>query len=208
MNCAVCDNDTTPNGGYYLTTSEVVTSEECWIRFIEAMRQEASSTTSAKELEGRLRGLIRFATAQTTAWLICEECSELFMFHRTESRPNPSSGTSANLDRIDVDRCLIAAARAWQRVFGQWPATIERPDWAVSRGSCDLCGNDIYVAESAAFLPKEKMEDFLRRGFFDNGPVRPARSHGGDTGWVACKGCSARMMARWSKSKGDKGSTE
>jgi hypothetical protein len=209
MKCDVCNIDMKAIEGYVLTTSQVATSEAYWTHQIETLRRVFPRALGATELERQLPGRIQFVTFQTGAWLICEECSELFVFDRAIARPSPSPAApdgdirqarSEKLDQTDLDRCTVTAARAWERVFGQWPtAAVERPDWAVPTDSCDLCGKDLYSMDAVAFLSKEEVKNSLRQGFIDNGPVRPPRSRDGRSGWFLCMSCVARSVARRSR---------
>lgn len=108
------------------------------------------------------------------------------------------SSSQGVLDQIDRDRCALAAARAWKRVFGQWPSTVNPPDFP--NDSCDICEKDLYSAEGVIFFSKESLEKNLALGFFDNDPVRPPRSSPGNMGWLICPPCMMRFAARLHRS--------
>lgn len=114
------------SSGGWLTPEQVTMSEAYWVRRF---------TTSA--------GVMRMFEAQTdaffvntlevsqnddTPWAVCEGCAGLFVVDRAAARQYaltraPPPGRAA----VPIARMALPAARAWERVFGEWPSAVPRP---------------------------------------------------------------------------------
>ena len=126
--CDVCNDDLNPADAYWLTPEQVKSSEAYWTRrfrvsagFIQAI---SGTGTAASYFDNTLQ----VTEDDDTPWAICERCTELFVLDRAEARQyalsrTPPPGCAA----VPSARIALPAARAWERVFGEWPASVPRP---------------------------------------------------------------------------------
>lgn len=189
--CDSCGSPFRRVEGYCLTTSNVAISEAYW-------RHHFAILTSAAKGQGphQLAGMFSAATAQVAGsadpWMICEGCSEYFMFDRTAARAHASRGTvPEESGAVSPDGCAQFAAAAWEHVNGRWPASVQRP---LVDGTCDFCAKKIYQGEFAGSISEETTARYLAAGVLATPPLAPSR-HDKD-GWVTCMVCMNRVAAR------------
>lgn len=191
-----CCNVALPAGpAYQLTTSEVVRSEAYWVSAFTSFKRinDGIQLSEQQELQW-FSDFVHSMAGQSTAWGICEDCSELFVVDRHEARAHARDGTSPDgCGPVDTRGCVHWAAQAWEQVFGRWPASVTQ--WAVV-DSCDQCRKKMYVNESYLVVPKAKMAHYRETGLVDHDPVRPLRLQDEQPGWRFCVSCMARLFAR------------
>jgi hypothetical protein len=122
--CDVCNGTTRWSEGYVLSTKEVAGSQTYW----EFAFTHQWSSTHKLDSTGDTVGILATQQAgQPDGWLVCGSCSHQFQFDRARagqfartrnSRP-PGCGPCS------VELVALAAAKAWQRLYGAWPASIE-----------------------------------------------------------------------------------
>jgi hypothetical protein len=190
--CDSCNVTLARAQGYYLSTAKVVMSESFWRSHIARVKVMLNIVT-ADECS-QLRGfgfVIRNAAGSTTPWLICEDCSEFFLFDRDEARLYAIRATDPpDTGAVDPGECATEAAAGWEHVFGRWPATVKQPEVA---DSCDLCAKKIYRGETTGSMGRTQLDRFRVIGAIENPPLSPARPDGT---WLACRMCLNRLFAR------------
>ena len=99
LTCDVCNSISLQDQGYALTTTQVTTSTRYWEYIL-------SKVASPLEKNMLLVTMPETQAKSPTAWFVCESCSSMFDFDRTESRefaiggsPPPNSGP-ANLSEV------------------------------------------------------------------------------------------------------------
>lgn len=189
--CDCCNAELDPAAGYYIATEDVVRSERYWMKEFAFAKKVLGDLMAERMFHHR----VHLAAGDGSAWSICEDCSELFLFDRDVARSHAVRKSEPTASGpVNPAGCVLYAAQAWEQVFGHWPAGVEQP--AVG-DTCDLCRKKIYYGEFIGFVPRARMESYRAEGFVDNDPVRPPRPRGGDTGWVICRPCVARLSARF-----------
>jgi len=121
--CDVCGKQINWSDGYILTTKQVVTSFTYWNKIYKKNKQMRIDPN------GDMVGAnITQLSSQTSGWLICESCSNLFDFNKIQARyyainqikSPPGSGP------VRVEEVVVPAVKAWQNVYGKWPSSINR----------------------------------------------------------------------------------
>jgi hypothetical protein len=92
--------------GYYLATARIVMSESFWQSQFARVRGIVDTFDWDEHTDLRkFDGMLRYVAGSATPWLICENCSELFLFDRTRrdrmpfvlpTRPIPARWSRAN----------------------------------------------------------------------------------------------------------------
>jgi hypothetical protein len=122
--CDVCNNATSWSEGYVLSTKEVAGNQQYW----EHAFTHQWSYTHGMDPTGDTVGILATQQAgQSDGWLVCESCSQSFQFNRGNARQfaqrrnshPPGSGP------CNVQLVALAAAKAWQKLYGTWPTSIE-----------------------------------------------------------------------------------
>ncbi len=178
--------------GYYLSTARIVMSESYW-RSRFALVKTMLDLVSSDE-RSQLRAFdanVRAAAGSPTPWLICEDCSEFFLFNRDEARSYAiRAADPPDTGAVDPGECAAEAAAGWEHVFGRWPATVKQPEVA---DSCDLCAKKIYRGEIVGSVGSTALDHLRAIGAVERPPLSPARPDGT---WLACRMCMTRVYAR------------
>jgi hypothetical protein len=123
--CDICNADIRWEDGYVLTTQQVAANEAYW----EAAFKGPWSYTHSMDPAGEtLAILVQQQASQSSGWLACEECSQLFTFDRSAAKSfaegqvtvPPGSGPASVAD------VALAAANVWNKLYGEWPSSIKR----------------------------------------------------------------------------------
>ena len=178
--------------GYYLATATIVMSESFWRSHIAPLKVIADMVSSDER--SQLRGfdaILRAVASCRTPWLICENCSEFFLFDRDEARSYAIRATDPpHTGPVDPGECATEAAAGWEHVFGRWPATVQQPEVA---DFCDLCAKNIYRGETAGSVGRTQLDRFRAIGAIEGPPLSPARPDGA---WLVCRMCLNRFLAQ------------
>ncbi|GAB2826504.1 hypothetical protein GCM10027176_33630 [Actinoallomurus bryophytorum] len=192
-----CDSCSAPLDraqGYYLATADVVVSEAYWRLYATKIRAHMMEDDAEWDEHMQLlmfARMLQHVASSRTPWLICEDCSEFFLIKRDEARSHAVSEVSPpKCGPVDPSECVQVAAKAWEHVFGRWPASAEQPEVV---DSCDLCAKKIYRRETAGSVGRARFEEFRASGIIDSAPLSPPRP--GDK-WLLCQICLKRMIAR------------
>lgn len=190
--CDSCNMTLARAQGYYLSTATIVMSESFWRSHIALFKVMLDIVSSDERAQ--LRGfdlVLRNAAGNRTPWLICEDCSEFFLFDRDEARSYVIRATEPpDTGPVDPGECATVAAAGWEHVFGRWPANVKQPELV---DSCDLCAKKIYREETAGFMGRTQLDRFRAIGAIEEPPLSPARPDGT---WLACRMCLNRLLAR------------
>lgn len=114
--CDVCSKKVNQSDTYILTTEQVATSEDYWSRML-----------SMNPIDDQLLLIcIQQQSNQRNVWMVCEECSGLFLFDRVEARQfaerqidPPDKGPP------DMKKVAVSAAKAWKQIHGSWPSWVK-----------------------------------------------------------------------------------
>ncbi|MFI0485570.1 hypothetical protein [Actinomadura sp. 9N215] len=195
--CDVCNDDFDPAAGYFLPTRTVVIAEGFWAQNF-SLTKNMAEILQADDDDGEptwmLEHTLRQMAGQSSAWAVCESCSEYFVFDRDVARADALAGRQpSNGGAVDPSGCVLFAALGWQRVFGDWPSNVA---WVEVVDTCDLCEKAIHDSELSAFITTERMREMRAENLIDTDPVRPFRRHDDGEGYVQCQPCLARTVAR------------
>lgn len=196
--CDVCNSDFDPASGYIISNRTVATSQSYWQDAIERnQRIWGAFFTREDEFVSVFDQLVRARAADTTAWAVCEACSELFVFDRDEARAHARKGTQPRRkeNRIKVGEFVMFAAAGYERVHGSWPANVN-PIPQV--GNCDFCEKPVYEPEPVGFIDKDTLARHQATGVLDT-PARPPHIASGVPTWTICMPCVALMTAKDSR---------
>lgn len=81
--CDVCNKEIEKTDGYLLSTKEVVMSVVCWERFLS--KNEAVTPGLLEKNEVFVK-LVALRASSDTPWQVCEGCSSMFSFDRTNAK--------------------------------------------------------------------------------------------------------------------------
>lgn len=198
--CDCCNAPLDRTAAYYLPTSTVVHSEACWAQAFALCKPLWELFMEEERLLTAFGDFVRQRAAQSTAWAVCEECSEYFVFDRAAARADALNDRQpADCGAVNPSRYLLFAALGWEQVYGWWPSVVEKPAVA---DVCDVCEKTMYVGEPHAFVRQgtgehHEAEGFTRPGRGERGP----RTRDGEPGWLACQGCVARHHTRLARAE-------
>ncbi|MQA95544.1 MAG: hypothetical protein GEV11_13155 [Streptosporangiales bacterium] len=118
--CDVCNASLSPTATYFLTTREVVVSEEYWVRALStSVRMAQTFGLDGDRLTTVFEDQLRGMACQETPWAVCEECGPLFVFDRDAARTHAVEGTRPpGTGPVDPSECAPQAAAAWRRLTG------------------------------------------------------------------------------------------
>jgi hypothetical protein len=176
--------------GYHLTTLEVAWSERYWefrfqVQHLLVISQEHGRRMFAES--------VRSTAHDCTTWMICETCSEFFIFDRDEARALAVKGMSAESGKpLSTEGVELFAALGWQRKYGSWPANVERPE---TLGWCSFCEKQMYVGEYEALVSPAGLAQNRATGLLHEPRMGPKRLEGKET-WVMCMPCLALLDAK------------
>ena len=112
--CDICNASMSFEDGYALTTAQVVMQKEYWLYIIKKFGSIIN--------EEVLNLYFQRQATQSTGWLVCESCSNMFTFDRTVAKEYarkqmnlPSSGPA------DMAKTAVCAADAWRELHGTGP---------------------------------------------------------------------------------------
>jgi hypothetical protein len=117
MVCDVCNEETTPNSTYFLTTAQVVLNIRYW-------REEVRRFRAIGNVLGGIGGealaiAVPQMAGQRSAWAVCEACAGMFEFDRelasayaVRQQQPPGCGP------VDVRHAQSIAAQAWNEMAG------------------------------------------------------------------------------------------
>lgn len=186
--CDICARSLEPACGYYLATRAVVASEAFW-RYHYARLKKLCGPRARDEGP---RTSISRAAGSVTPWLVCEECSEFFVFDRARARACAIAGEAPQGNGpVRPDGCDLPAASAWEYVYGYWPASVEQPRVT---GSCDLCAKKMHAGEMAGSVSLAQMRSLRAAGVITE-PVLCSPCPGSGT-WLICAICLVAILAR------------
>jgi hypothetical protein len=195
MHCDVCNSNFDPVVGYILSNRQVATSERYWEH---ALRSDQKLSGWLMLDEGQTLAAfserLRMRAADRSAWAVCENCSEYFLFDRVEARAHAIEGTRPRRkeNKLNVSEFALFAALGFERVHGHWPATVER---IPPKGSCNFCGKRVYGPETVAMMKADAVARLRAEGLLE-APVGEPESFGGEERWALCKPCMALMDAK------------
>ncbi|MGW1225390.1 hypothetical protein [Streptomyces sp. NPDC001515] len=197
--CDICGAATPRSRGYHLPTKHVVISEAYWrgafrtvVGMVQALGRDERTRT------GIFDQLITQSGSSDTPWLVCEDCSESFVFDRTAARAHAERGTvPEGSGAVGPEGFAPVAAAAWEHVVGRWPASVQQP--AVG-DTCDFCAKKIYRGELLGRIGTETAETYLAAGVLESPPLSPPRPDQG--GWLSCMICTSRVQARVHRAQG------
>jgi len=198
--CDVCDAEVEWSNGYVLTATEVLTSEEYWIRQFTLRRWWARRNRRDPRGHKLVQGFDRIVADQSP-WLVCEECSGLFRFDRTLARRcaiekiyPPDRGT------LGLTSVGLAAGYAWLRCYGIWPASVT-VDGERTGKCCSFCGRALRSPETLSLI--KDWSSMVELGVLlpPRGATPTATQVGVVEVYIACPNCLARASDRshWSK---------
>jgi hypothetical protein len=178
--------------GYYLATARIVMSESFWGSHFARVKGIVDTFNWDERSDLRkFDGMLRYVAGSATPWLICENCSELFLFDRDEARSYAiRAADPPDTGPVDPGECATQAAAGWEHVFGRWPASVQQPEVA---DSCDLCAKNIYRGEFAGSVGTTQLDRFRAIGAIEGPPLSPARPNGT---WLVCRMCLNRFLAQ------------
>jgi hypothetical protein len=121
--CDVCNKSINWSDGYVLSTRQVAASEAYWEfafthQWAYAHNMDPGGATVAM--------LVQQQAGQSTGWLVCETCSNLFSFDRHTAKELAMRQSSAppGGGPASVQEVASAAGRAWKKLYGKWPSSI------------------------------------------------------------------------------------
>jgi hypothetical protein len=191
--CDICARSLEPGCGYYLATWAVVVSEAFW-RYHYARLKKLYGPRAGDEGQQMtvFSGGISRAAGSVTPWLVCEECSEFFVFDRTRARACAIAGEAPQGNGpVRPDGCTLTAAAAWEHVYGYWPASVEQPRVT---GSCDLCDKKMHAGEMAGSVSLTQMQSLRAAGIITEPVLSPPRPDSGT--WIICAICLVAILSR------------
>jgi len=118
--------------GYVLSTRQAATSEAYW-EFVFAHRW--SSIHDIDPFGGTVAMLTYQQAGQSTGWLVCESCIQLFDVNRAvakeyarsaASSPSPGGYCPPGGGPVNPQEVALACAKAWKKLYGSWPSSIQR----------------------------------------------------------------------------------
>ncbi|MBU0567901.1 hypothetical protein KJ693_02925 [bacterium] len=80
--CDVCGGRIEKPEGFLLTTKVVVTSKHYWTKYLRVLSVRIPESQFAAILPNKVADL----ASSDTPWMVCDACSRLFSFNRTERR--------------------------------------------------------------------------------------------------------------------------
>lgn len=196
--CDICAVNLDPADGYCLPTKWIVISESFWRHhFALAKRVWGSLHLDERQQLAIFSESAHQLPSSKTPWLVCENCSQFFIFDRDKARSCAISGTDPEGNgQVEPGECVMFAAMAWEHILGCWPAIVEQPSVA---DSCDLCAKKIYNGEVAGSIGRTEMARLRGIGVIDSAPLSPPRANTG--AWEICMSCMAKQMARLKRAK-------
>ncbi|KAF2776540.1 hypothetical protein [Streptomyces sp. OM5714] len=191
--CDTCGTATRRSSGYHLPTKHVVISEAYWrsaFQTVVGMARVLGRDERAQA--GLFDRLITQSGSSDTPWLVCEECSEWFVFDRAAAREHARRGSvPEGSGAVDPAGFAPFAAAAWEHVIGRWPASVQQPTVG---DTCDFCAKKIYRGELFGRISTEAAEAHLASGVLETPPLNPPRPD--QQGWLSCWICMGRVQAR------------
>ncbi len=122
--CDVCNAEMSWEDGYVLTSNQVPTSKDYWIHVFMGVWSYVYGMDPNGDTIG---ALVQQQAGQSTGWLVCEGCSHMFSFNRTQAKSfalahngNPPGAGPASIESV-----ASAAAEAWRHLYGSWPSSIK-----------------------------------------------------------------------------------
>ena len=82
--CDICNKDIQEPEGYFLTTKEIATNEQCWTDYFKSLKTMTGRSFS--DFGRILPMIVGNRTKSDTPWVICETCANIFSFDRLERR--------------------------------------------------------------------------------------------------------------------------
>jgi hypothetical protein len=122
--CDVCNGTTHWSEGYILSTKEVAGCQQYW----EYAFTHQWSSTHEMDSTGDTVGILAAQQAgQPDGWLVCDSCGHQFQFDRARASQFARSRNSRppGCGPCSVQLVALAAAQAWQKLYGAWPTSIE-----------------------------------------------------------------------------------
>ncbi|MEK2474376.1 hypothetical protein [Streptomyces noursei] len=197
--CDTCGTTTRRSSGYHLPTKHVVVSEAYWrSSFRTAVGLVRALNWDERAQAGTFDRLISQSASSATPWLVCEECSEWFVFDRAAAREHARRGSvPEGSGAVDPAGFAPFAAAAWEYVVGRWPASVQQPTVG---DTCDLCAKKIYQGELVGRIGAGTAEAYLASGVLETPPLSPPRPD--QQGWLACWVCVSRLQTRAGRARG------
>lgn len=123
--CGVCNKEMNWKDGYVLSTCQVLTTEAYW----EFAFTHQWSYTRTTDQNGDSVAILVSMQARAMSWLVCETCSNLFSFNRRIAKDyaKRQSLFPPDLDtgNQNLGLAALAAAKAWKKLYGKWPSSIQ-----------------------------------------------------------------------------------
>lgn len=189
--CDSCDAPTDAADGYLLPTATVVLSELFWAKVFTNRKTENLDTDDEVAL---FMSTLLELSKRSSPWMICEECSEFFVFNRNRARSHAIGHTRpADAGAVDYRQGLLFAAMGWERVYGRWSPAVEVPPAAEP---CAVCRKTVYQGEETVYVSTERMGRLRTGGFIERDPVGEPQPGDEGAGWQICRPCFARLHAR------------
>ena len=118
MICDICSTEVTSDTACYLTTRQVVLSENYWVSVRERFGAAAGVPTDA------LRSIVAQAAAQRHPWAVCPRCAVMFEFDVDVARSCASRGESPpGGGPVDVEQAYQVFDRTHRRPAGSRSST-------------------------------------------------------------------------------------
>jgi hypothetical protein len=177
--------------GYGLTTTQVTTTEAYWDYLFT---HQLSNLYKLGPDGGLLAAVVAGQAGQSSVWLVCESCANLFQFDRglaheyNREGPNPPGSGPAV-----VGDAALAAGYAWSKMYDAWPRSIlvrecEPPtDGAI----CDFCRRRLYPKEQFALFKQSALEAYESKNALRR-RAGPSSQFADEPAWMACSLCIAR----------------
>lgn len=117
-NCDICNQAIRHCDGYMLTTKQVVTEMAYWQRFFWNQGKKLLVGNPATETR-LINGFAKKQAASATGWLVCEQCSPMFVFNRAVAKQCAASGTQPpDCGPVDASEVMTKAIYARKMLEG------------------------------------------------------------------------------------------
>lgn len=179
--CDICSTETDVRAGYILTTTEVTSSERYWRNQLPKFRTIVLGLDGLQSKQNFLVERIAEYASDSSDWLVCEPCSQLFNFDRQEARRCALQGERRiSAGPAEIEAAVRVARPVIEQLCNSPAEPLTTPRQLKKYWQCIECGM-IYAKDEDS---RQVAEFFLES------------SGGGNiSGGITCSKCRTRYEA-------------
>jgi hypothetical protein len=189
--CDVCSRNMQWGEGYGLTTTQVTTTEAYWDYLFAHQLSNLYKLGPDGDL---LAAVVAGQAGQSSVWLVCESCANLFHFDPKLAREyNHEGPTPPGTGPAVAGDVALAAGYAWSKNYDAWPCSIlvRESEPPIDGEVCDFCRRRLYPKEGFALFKQKALEAYESKNALRR-RAGPSRKFADEPVWMACSLCIRR----------------